>query len=121
MGLTSRCTVTIDLILILRKYAIGCHVSGCYTGILSYAYALILLTPSCEGLNIMLHMCGKYAIDHDIVFNSVMIKCMLFSNDTIWFSFYSLYCIDAYGCQIWNFSYDSNEMYYMYVAWCKVL
>ena len=171
-----------DLILILRKYAIGCHISGCYAGIFSYADDLTLLAPSCESLNLMLGLCETYAINHDITFNSVKTKCMLFSNSIdenyenmncirfmgnslsfvrncillgislkvdifdnnvcqsvnsfyaksnsvrldfqnlsydVQFSLFSLYCIDAYGCQIWNFSDNSNDIYY--VAWRKVL
>ena len=68
-----------DLVYILRKYAIGCHVSGQYAGIYTYADDITLLAPSCVGLNIMLKICENFATAHDILFNSTKTKCMSFT------------------------------------------
>ncbi len=48
---------------------IGCHVSGCFAGAFVYADDITLLAPSCNGMNIMLEYCEKYAVAHDITFN----------------------------------------------------
>ena len=170
-----------DLVVELRKYAIGCHVSGCFTGVFAYADDVTLLAPSCQAINKMLMRCESYADRHDIIFNSSKTKCMLFSSvscntqskgcvmfmgsrlsfvnectllgipisdnifDTnvsstvrsfyiksnsvksdfyslpydIQFSLFSMYCLDVYGCQLWNFNDNSNECFY--TAWRKVL
>ena len=50
--------------------------------------------------------------------NSVLRDFNLLPCDVI-FSLLSTYCMDAYGCQLWNYSNNSNDRYYC--AWRKVL
>ena len=37
---------------------------------LMYADDIVLLSPSATGLSLLLHVCGKYGLDHDNRFNS---------------------------------------------------
>ena len=57
------------LLLCLQRSGSGCHISNTYMGALSYADDT-LISPSLYGLNCMLDICNKFAIDNFIIFNS---------------------------------------------------
>ena len=70
-----------DIVISLKKYSVGCHVSGMYCGIFTYADDITLLSPSSSGLNFMLKMCEEYAKTRSILFNSSKTKCMFFGKN----------------------------------------
>lgn len=72
-----------DLVILLKKFTIGCNVTGTYSGVFIYADDITLLAPSCSGLNVMLRMCEAYAEKHRIQFNALKTKCMCFSDNDV--------------------------------------
>ena len=50
-------------------------------GALSYAYDITLISPSLYGLNRMLDICNKFAIDNLIIFNSKKTICIKYGED----------------------------------------
>ena len=58
-----------DLLVLLRKEGLGCHVSGVWMGAAGYADDLVLLAPTRETMAKMLEVCEDYARDHNLVFS----------------------------------------------------
>ena len=58
----------------LRAAGIGCHVGGYFLGAFGYADDVTLLAPTRQGLQLMLNICEKYALDRSMLFS------ILFSN-----------------------------------------
>ena len=49
-----------------------------------YADDIVLLSPSATGLSLLLHVCGKYGLDHDIIrFNSKKSAVIIFRNSSV--------------------------------------
>ena len=51
----------------LQKSGIGCHIGHYYTGAIAYADDLILMCPSREGLQEMLHICEEYGNEYHVM------------------------------------------------------
>ena len=66
---------TDDLSDMLNRCGYGCHYLGSVNH-LYYADDMVLLSPTPFGLQQMLHICERYAKDHDILFNSTKTVCM---------------------------------------------
>ena len=64
------------LLLCLQRSGSGCHISNTYMGALSYADDITLINPSLYGLNRMLDICNKFAIDNFTIFNSKKTICL---------------------------------------------
>ena len=64
----------------LKDSGIGCHIGHHYFGALGYADDVVLLCPSKEGLKILISICEKYALDHDILFNGKKSKLLIFGS-----------------------------------------
>ena len=68
----------------LRKLQLGCHVGGYWFGAACYADDLILLAPSRDVLQKMLHVCETYAKEHNLMFSTDPVpaksksKCLYF-------------------------------------------
>ena len=71
------------LLVELRELGIGCHMNGMFTGAFIYADDITIIAPSCYALNSMLNVCEEYALSHDILFNSLKTKYMLFSRNSV--------------------------------------
>ena len=69
------------LLLCLQRSGLGCHISNTYMGALSYTDDIKLISPSLYGLNRMLGICNKFAIDNFIIFNSKKIICIKYGED----------------------------------------
>ena len=69
------------LLLCLQRSGLGCHISNTYMGALSYADVITLISPSLYGLNRMLDICNKFAIDNFIIFNSKKTICIKYGED----------------------------------------
>ena len=64
-------TIYIDrLLILLTDSGVGCKISNCYTGAISYADDITLSCPSICGLNRMINICNKFAAEHYLIFNS---------------------------------------------------
>ena len=48
-----------------------------------YADNIVLLSPSAIGLSLLLHVCGKYGLEHDIRFNSKKSVVIIFRNSFV--------------------------------------
>lgn len=59
-----------DLSVELNKCKYGCLIGNHTVNHLMYADDLVIFCPSPVGLSSLLHICGKYGIDHDIKYNS---------------------------------------------------
>ena len=59
-----------DLSLRLQKKYVGCKIANKIINHLFYADDLVLLCPSHWGLQELLDSCEKYALEHDILFNT---------------------------------------------------
>ena len=65
----------------LQCSGLGCHISNTYMGALSYAYDITLISPSLYGLNRILDICNKFAIDNFSIFNSKKTICIKYGED----------------------------------------
>ena len=64
---------------LLKNSGMGCRIGNVYTGSISYADDLMLLSPSVQGLDRMIALCENYAKKFSIIFNGKKSKVMLFS------------------------------------------
>ena len=69
---------TDDLSRELNREAVGCEISGQKINHLCYADDITLISPSPSGLKRLLKVCEKYAIEHEILFNPIKSKVMIF-------------------------------------------
>ena len=80
--------VYLDTLLIeLRKLGIGCHLGNRYLGVFGYADDVIILSPTREGLQLMLKVCEDFAQTHSMLFSTdsdpakSKTKCLFFSRN----------------------------------------
>ena len=77
-------TIYMDVLLKrLHNSDIGCHIGHYYTGAIAYADDLILLCPSRDGLQRMLHICDEYGKEYFVSYNSKKTKCIVFSKHCV--------------------------------------
>ena len=69
------------LLLCLQRSGLGFHITNTYMGTLSYADDITLISPSLYGLNHMLDISNKFAIDNFIIFNSKKTICIKYGED----------------------------------------
>ena len=50
---------------------------------LMYADDIVLLSPSATGLSLLLHVCGNYGLENDIIFNSKKSAVIIFRNSFV--------------------------------------
>ena len=72
-----------DLSVNLKKCPTGCISGGTIVNHLMYADDIVLLSPSATGLSLLLHVCGKYGLEHDIRFNSKKSAVLIFRNSFV--------------------------------------
>ena len=65
----------------LQRSGLGCHINNIYMGALSYADDITLISPSLYGLNRMLVICNKFAIDNFIILNSKKTICIKYGEN----------------------------------------
>jgi len=61
----------------LRQSDIGCHILNMYYGCLLYADDIVLLSPSVNGLQLMLDICFRTAVDLSLQFNCSKSHCLV--------------------------------------------
>ena len=69
-----------ELITLLSKSDIGCHIGPYYVGALGYADDVTLISPSLQGLNEMLSICKSFAEDFNVTFNAKKTMCIKFGS-----------------------------------------
>ena len=63
----------------LKNMGIGYYIGQCYFGADGYADDLILFFPTSYGLRIMITVCEKYAILHEVLFNGTKSKIFIYA------------------------------------------
>ena len=58
------------LLVELHTLGVGCHVAGVWFGAACYADDLILLAPTRTAMTMMLELCDKYAVSHNLEFST---------------------------------------------------
>ena len=66
-----------DLSRNLNNAGVGCYVNNNIVNHIMYADDMCLLAPSAKALQILIDECTRYAIQHDIVYNTKKSVCML--------------------------------------------
>lgn len=61
----------------LNTIDVGCYFNYLYLNHLMYADDVILVCPSTHGLQKLIDACGKYGLDHDVIFNDKKTVCMI--------------------------------------------
>ena len=64
------CCYCDDMLKELRESGVGCHLAGRWMGATMYADDLILLAPTRSAMSVMLRVCEKYALAHNISFST---------------------------------------------------
>ena len=69
-----------DLLQEIRQSGIGCHVGLAATNVIAYADDIVLLSPTRRGLQLLVDLSVKFAIERDIKFNPQKSVSMLISS-----------------------------------------
>ena len=67
----------------LNKAHVGCLLGESIVNHLMYADDLVLICPSSAGMRLLLRLCDKYGIDHDIKYNSKKSATMILRNNAL--------------------------------------
>ena len=67
-----------DLLIILRKNGLGCHVDSLFVGAIMFADDLALLAPTRGAMQKMLDLCESYCREYCLSFNAKKTKSMIF-------------------------------------------
>ena len=70
-----------ELICIIQKSGVGCHISRTFAACIFYADDMCVLSPSLKGLQRLLDICSTYCADWDIGLNAKKTKNMLFAKN----------------------------------------
>ena len=75
-----------DLLILLESSGFGCHIKNYYYGSSAYADDIVLMSPSRNGLQVMLDICVEYFNEHEIIISTneniekSKTKCIFFSH-----------------------------------------
>lgn len=69
-----------ELLLLLEKSGLGCHIGTNFCGVLGYADDLTLICPSLRALTEMISMCKTFANDFNVTFNAKKTVCIKFGS-----------------------------------------
>ena len=59
-----------ELLVELRRLGIGCHVAGVYMGAVGFCDDLLLMSPTREGMQVMLDTCQRFAVKYNLKFST---------------------------------------------------
>ena len=59
-----------ELLVELRRLGIGCHVAGVYMGAVGFCDDLLLMSPTREGMQVMLDTCQRFAAKYNLKFST---------------------------------------------------
>jgi len=71
-----------DLIFELRNSGSGAHIGKLFMGCVLYADDIVLMSPSCHGLQRLVRICEKYGLKWDIKFNPCKSQVITFGGST---------------------------------------
>ena len=71
-----------DLIFELRTSGSGAHIGKLFMGCVLYADDIVLMSPSCYGLQRLVRICEKYGLKWDIKFNPCKSQVITFGGST---------------------------------------
>ena len=69
-----------DLVALLRKAGVGCHVLSSFVGAIMFADDLALLAPSRGAIQQLISICETYCNEYCLFFNASKTKAMLFGS-----------------------------------------
>jgi hypothetical protein len=67
----------------LNKLNLGCKIGGVRCNHIVYAVDMCLISTSISALQDMIHVCCRYAAEHDIIFNIRKTRCVYFARSSI--------------------------------------
>ena len=68
------------LLLNFKKSGFGCHIGNEFMSCFAYADDIVLLSPTCHGINKMLDICDKYIHLYSLTFNKDKTKVFIFND-----------------------------------------
>ena len=72
----------LDVLLInLQKSGFRCHIGNVFMGCFAYADDIVLLSPTCHGINKMFDICYKYSNLYSLTFNKDKTKVITFDDN----------------------------------------
>ena len=69
-----------DLLILLRKAGVGCHIRSTFVGAIMFADDLALLAPSRSAIQQMICICENYCKEYCLSFNAAKTKAMVFGS-----------------------------------------
>ena len=76
-------TVYVDeLLTILRRSGLGCHVGSIFAGAIMSADDLAIVTPTRSSMQLLINMCDSYCRDYGLSFNTAKTKSLIFGKDS---------------------------------------
>jgi hypothetical protein len=70
-----------DLLNILKHSGMGCNIGDVYSGAVSYADDILILSPTIKGLTSIIQICEEYACKHSIKFNGKKCNVIVFDKN----------------------------------------
>ena len=70
-----------NLLTLLRKAGLGCHVRSVFVGAIMFADDLALLAPSRSAIQQMISICENYCNEYCLLFNAAKTKAIIFGSD----------------------------------------
>ena len=65
------------LLCMIKESGAGCYAGNVFTGALSHADDLILLSPTRQGMKVLINICEQFSIDFDTCFNALRVICYI--------------------------------------------
>ena len=72
-----------DLIQLLRKKGVGCHILNLFLGCIMFADDLALIAPTRGSMQEMLDICESYCRDYCLTFNTAKTKSLIFGKCSV--------------------------------------
>ena len=88
-----------DLLNKLNNCKVGCHIGSMSANAFGYADDIIILSPTCKALKLMIKICEDYAEDYKILFNPDKCTLLIFSDSD---HYHNNVNITISGCRIKN-------------------
>ena len=88
-----------DLLNKLNNSKVGCHIGDMSANAFGYADDIVILSPTCKGLKLMIKICEDYADDYKIIFNPDKCTLLIFSDSDF---YHNNVNIIISGCRIKN-------------------
>ena len=91
-----------DLLYQLNSSKQGCHIGNLSANAFGYADDIVILSPTCKALRVLINICEVYANDHFIKFNPDKCTLLIFCDFSESDFYYENVNISIAGCRIKN-------------------